>query len=233
MTASAGLFDNLADVADGALAAYGHTDGHRDRRDLTSAEIDNALREALALSAGYAGQQMARSGHYANGKGLMIPLPLKWREARKVAQRIGYSGDFDSLHQQVNTAAIESVPALIKLIDNEVDALAFTNPVELLHSSEKTAASEYLRKYSDASLRTYLRPVVKRALVRSGASATGLKIATRVGSLPMVRNLPLDLTDHVVDATIENFFRQLGLQETAIRTDPRRRTSGLLKKVFG
>ncbi len=233
ITANAGLFDNLADVADGALAAYGQNGEHRDRHDLTASEIDNALREALTVGAGYAGQQLSRSADDANSRGLRIPLPLKWREAREVAQRIGYSGDFDSLHRQLNAAAIASVPALVELIDNEVNAIAFSNPAELLHSSEKTAVSDYLKVTSNASLRTYLHPVVKQALVSSGATATGLKIATRVGNLPMVRNLPLDLTDHVVDSTIENFFRQLGLQEAAIRTNPRRRTSGLLKKVFG
>ncbi len=233
LSVSAGLFDNLADVADGALAAYGQGAEHRDRRDLTATEIDDGLREALVVSASVAGERLSRRDSYVNGSRLLIPLPHEWRKARAVAQRIGYSGDFNVLHKQLNEAAVAAIPALTQLIDAEVDALSFSNPAELLHSSKKTAASEYLRSSSDSSLRTTLHPIVRQALVNSGATATGLKIATRVGSLPMVRNLPLDMTDHVVDLSIENFFRQLGLQESAIRSNPQRRTSGLLKKVFG
>lgn len=232
-TSSAGLFDNLADVAGGALATYGHTGEHRDRRDLTTAEIDKALREALLVSARSASEQLSRREGYASGSAQLIPLPHKWKKARDVSRRIGYSGDFDILVRQLNEASIATVPALAKLVDAQVVTLSFSNPTEVLHSSRNNAASEYLRMASNTELRHRIQPVVKQALLDSGAMATGQRIATRVGSLPMVRDLPTDLTDHVVELSIENFFRQLGHQESAIRSNPEHRTSGLLKKVFG
>ena len=50
--------------------------------------------------------------------------------------------------------------------------------------------------------------------------------------MPFVPDVKADLTDHVLDKAIGGVFLYLGREEAAIRENPAKRTTELLKKVF-
>lgn len=51
-------------------------------------------------------------------------------------------------------------------------------------------------------------------------------------ALPFVPDVKADLVDHVLDRAIAGIFLYLGREEAAIRENPAKRTTELLKKVF-
>jgi hypothetical protein len=51
--------------------------------------------------------------------------------------------------------------------------------------------------------------------------------------LPFVPDIKADLSEHVVDKGISGIFYYLAKEEAAIRQDPLKQTSTLLKQVFG
>jgi len=55
----------------------------------------------------------------------------------------------------------------------------------------------------------------------------------RYKQLPMVPDVKSNLTDHVLDEAIAGVFLYLGREEAAIRENPAKRSTELLKKVFG
>jgi hypothetical protein len=50
--------------------------------------------------------------------------------------------------------------------------------------------------------------------------------------LPFVPDVKADLTNHVLEKAIAGIFLYLGKEEAAIRENPAKRTTELLKKVF-
>ena len=55
----------------------------------------------------------------------------------------------------------------------------------------------------------------------------------RYKDIPFVPDIKADLTNYVVGKAIDGVFLYLGREEAAIRENPAKRTTELLKKVFG
>lgn len=52
-------------------------------------------------------------------------------------------------------------------------------------------------------------------------------------SMPFVPDVKSDLTGHVVDKGMDGIFHYLAKEEAAIRQNPAKQTTDLLKSVFG
>ena len=50
--------------------------------------------------------------------------------------------------------------------------------------------------------------------------------------LPFAPDVKANLTDHVLDKSIEGVFYYMAVEEKAIRQDPAKRTTELMQKVF-
>ena len=55
----------------------------------------------------------------------------------------------------------------------------------------------------------------------------------RYDSIPFVPDAKADLSDYVVEKSMDGIFYYLAKQEAAIRQNPAKRTTELLQKVFG
>lgn len=228
----AGLFDQLKDVANGALATYSQVELHRNAALLSDDEIAAGLREMLAVGADQIVMELGRQGGYGLDSGIRIRLPTSWDKARDIASRIGYGGEFQQIEAQLNRAAESAAPAARDLVQDALLGLEFRDARALLFSGDK-AATTYLKYSVGQSLTDQLTPIVRDQLTASGVHAECDRLARKIRRLPLVADLRLDLTDHVVEEGLAGFFRYLGEQESAIRQQPQLRTTTLLQKVFG
>jgi hypothetical protein len=78
-----------------------------------------------------------------------------------------------------------------------------------------------------------MRPLVDDALGEVGAVNAFNKLLKEYNSIPLAPKVEADLTGHVVDEGADGIFYYLAREEKAIRTDPLKRTSELLQRVFG
>lgn len=82
-----------------------------------------------------------------------------------------------------------------------------------------------------------MRPVVDQTVAQSGAVQSYQGMAGAARSLPMIGDAlqagPGMLTDHVLDKALAGIFSYLGQEEADIRSNPAKRSTDLLKKVFG
>ncbi len=76
-------------------------------------------------------------------------------------------------------------------------------------------------------------PIVDDQLSSVGAIASYDKMMGQYKNIPFVPDVKADLTSYVVGKAIDGVFLYLGREEAAIREDPAKRTTELLKKVFG
>jgi hypothetical protein len=83
------------------------------------------------------------------------------------------------------------------------------------------------------SLLSKMRPIVDESLSEVGAIQVFNRVVGRYEDLPLVPDVSADLTDHVVEKGMDGIFFYIAKEEAAIRENPAKQTTDLLKKVFG
>jgi len=228
----AGVLDQLVNAADQALVTYGRDTVAAGHDDLPVELVSDGLREVLLQSSDIVGQRLARENAYAGDSIIRISLPEAWDEARDIAARIGLRSEFDKLEEQLNRVAEATAATTSDYLKQAIGRLELANAREILNAGD-TAATAHLRRSVAGEIQRSLRPFIEASLNDSGASGQSSKISRRIGRLPMVRDLGIDLADHVVELSLDGFFHYLRKEEKAIRMDPDRHSSDILRKVFG
>lgn len=223
--AQAGVFDQLAAVANSALPAYGRVQTHSAIPDLEPEQIEAGIKEIIAVASDRVVASVG-AGSFENADG---SLSSDMRRARKLATKLGYEESFEQLQKQVNEAVIAAVPATSELLKATIERIEFTEPRTLLISHD-TAATDFLRSRVSGSLHRQLQPLLVGLLEDSGASGTSAMLASQIkfGTL-----LDTIVENHVLEQSIDGFFDQLEVEESFIRQNPESQTTSLLKRVFG
>ena len=132
----------------------------------------------------------------------------------------------------MNRAAEAAAPRAKDLVVGAVRAMTVEDALEIVRGGDD-AATQYLRGKTEASLAAQFRPVVDSALAESGAAAAMSDVAARYDLGGFADGARGKLTDHVVAAALDGVFLAVAEEEAAIRSDPVRRTTDVLKRVFG
>ena len=97
-----------------------------------------------------------------------------------------------------------------------------------------TAGTQYLKGKTGDQLQTLFHPPMKKALDSSGAMRAFRSVAAQHGLDSLMGGDPGDqLTRFAVAKGLDGVFYYVGQEEAAIRHDPVKQTTSLLKKVFG
>jgi len=221
-TANASVFEQLAAVANSALPTYGRVQSASYHPELRQDQIDLAIRQAMRLGSDRAVYRVVQAVEGG------LPLSSDLRRARRGAVKLGHEADFIRFEQQLQGAVMEAVPVTAELFKAALVRVEFVEPRMLLLSHD-TAMADYLRHRVAGALKRQLEPVVTELLQKSGAIDNGSAIAEQIqfGKL-----LNISATDHVVQQSIDGFFRQLESEEHAIRYYPEYRSTRLLRRAF-
>jgi hypothetical protein len=96
-----------------------------------------------------------------------------------------------------------------------------------------TTATDFLRKKTEANLRKAFRPYFDKTLESSGALATVDGVVAKYGAGMVRTDAKTWLADSATTGALNGLFYYVAREEQAIRRDPVKRTSDLLRKVFG
>ena len=197
---------------------------------LSSSTIARGMREALSVGPGRVVDTLGTSGGIADSV-FHIPLPDKLQDARDVAGRFGLQKPFDTLEAKMNEAAEAAIPQAGDLFINAITAMSFEDVMSIYKGADD-AATQYLRRSTQSQIATSMRPVIDQHLNSVGAVRTFSDLATRYNALPLVKPIDADLTGHVSGYAMDAIFTQLAAEEAAIRNEPLKRTTALLKRLF-
>lgn len=195
------------------------------RPDLNNSQIEAGIVEAVVVASD---RIVAKAGR-GNMDDASISLSLELRRAKKRAVRAGMEAEFVQLQEQVNEALLAAVPAMSEFLKADTIRVGIDEPRSLLVSHE-TAVSDFLRQRLSSRLQKQLAPFAKGLLDNAGATDTSALLSSNIDF-----RIPLDtiIRDFVVLQSIDGFFRQLEVEESAIRKDVGSRDTDLLKLVFG
>jgi hypothetical protein len=200
---------------------------------LTNADAEGGLREALTNGAVNAVLRVGKLDGYWRDGAIQIPLPGLLGDAQRLLKPLGQSRLLDDLQLRMNRAAETAAPRARDLFVSAIRGMSVQDAVGIVRGGE-TAGTEYLRGRTQDQLKTAFRPIVTNALDGAGALRAFDRAVQRHGAQGLVGASPRDaLTDFATSKALDGLFYYVGQEERDIRTNPVKRTTELLRRVFG
>jgi hypothetical protein len=199
---------------------------------LTNEEVIKGLKEALTVGTNNSASLASKlDGYYKNPK-IFIPWPSEARDMKTKLTQMGFSQKIQEFEMSLNRAAEEAALKAAPIFVNAVTGMSVQDGFAILKGAD-TAATNYLRKSTYASLKEQFTPVVKEAIEKVKVTSYWLPLANAYNKLPLVKKQNPNLDEYVTDKAINGLMTLIADEEIKIRKDPAARVSELLKKVFG
>ena len=195
-------------------------------------EIVAGLKEALKVGTDRVVDDLGVVDGFNADPKVHIPLPKVLAQAQSSLRLIGAAGLVDDLELRINRAAEQATPIAKDIFWDAITGLTFED-VNAIYRGPNDAATQYLDRTTRGSLTDAMRPIIDGALAEAGAVAAYDSIIEQAKIAPFLPDLKTDLTNHVLDRAMDGMFAYLAIEEAAIREDPLKRTTALLKRVFG
>lgn len=224
--AQGGLFERGRDV----LRDFGR--GAPGSEALSEGEIAKGLVEALKVGTERVVSTLGRTDGFNKSPDVHIPLPRALDRVKRALQPLGMAGMAEDLELRLNRAAEAAVPRAKAQFWKAIEAMTLED-VRGIFNGPKDAATQYFRGKMSAPLAKEMSPIVSDELAQVGAIQSYDRMMGRYRQMPFVPDAKADLTEYVVGKAIDGVFLYLGREEAAIRENPAKRTTEILKKVFG
>jgi len=200
--------------------------------ELSTADVVDGLKEALRVGTERVVGQLGQTDGFNTDQAIHIPLPSQLNTVKNVLGQVGMAGLMDDLEIKLNRAAEAATPEAKALFLGAITDMSFEDAKQIYNGPDD-AATQYLREKMDVPLGLALRPLIESSLSEVGAVQLYDQAMGRYENTPFVPDVKADLTDHTVAKGMDGIFYYLAQEEAAIRKDPLKRSTELLRKVFG
>ena len=221
--------------------------------DLTVAEMDGGLREALNKGVKVAVSRLGREDGYFGDKLVRIPVPEKLQRLEKGLRKIRMEKYADDFILAMNRAAEKAVPETAKIFADAIKQMSIEDARKIIKGPDD-AATDYFREKTRARLEAAILPIVKKYTRETGVTKYYKKMAgaydTYGSSLAESSGINKflgaagiktkkseydsnDLDGYITNKGVRGLFTVIAGEEKKIRDNPAERTTQLLKKVFG
>ncbi len=194
-------------------------------------EIAKAFKEALSIGSENVVSKLGQVDGFNKDPAIHIPLPEKLNTVKTMLSKFGMSQMADDLELKLNRAAEAATPKAKKLFLKSIKEMSFKD-VKKIYNGPKDSATKYFQKTMSPALDKEMKPIVQKSLSEVGAVKTYDNMMGKYKALPFVPDVKADLTDYVVQRGMDGIFHYIAKEEEAIRENPVRQTTALLKKVF-
>jgi len=189
---------------------------------LTAGEVGLGLKAALDNGVGNALSNVGVLNGFLGNDLIRIPLPSALQDMQSILAPIGADGLLVELQTQLNRGAEKAAPVAKDIFLGAVRNLTITDAFNILRGPD-TAATEFLRTNTTSQLTQLFSPIMENL----GSQLRSIPFGPNLGN---ARN---DLISHGVDFGLKGMFHFIGEEEKAIRANPAKRTSDILRRVFG
>lgn len=199
---------------------------------LSSVEVGSGLKEALTVGASTVVKQLGQSGGFNNDPAIHIPLPGSLKTVKSALGKVGMGGMLEDLELKMNSAAEMATPKAKHLFIDAIKAMSMDDAKAILNGP-KDSATRYFQSKMSTPLAAEMSPVVQESLSSVGAVKSYDAAIKQYENIPFVPDVKANMTEYVVQKSMDGIFHYLAVEEAAIRENPVKRTTALLKKVFG
>ena len=203
---------------------------------LSQADAAMGIRAALDNGVGNALANLGILDGFLGNSLLRIPLPKVLQDVQGYLAPIGADGLLVELQQQLNRGAEKAAPVAKDIFLSAIRGLTITDAINIVRGPDN-AATQYLADRTSSKLTQLFSPIMENALGQTGALQLVDQVAGSLRNIPIAPQLGADartdLIRHGVDYGLKGVFHYIAIEEKAIRENPAKRTSEILRRVFG
>jgi hypothetical protein len=176
-------------------------------------------------------KQLGTTDGFNQDSHIHIPLPASLDKVKSVLSKVGKASLLEDLELKLNRAAEAATPRAKQLFKDAITSMTLED-VNGIYNGPDDAATQYFKGKMSPGLAEEMKPVVENSLADVGAVTAYEQMMKEYKSLPFVPDVKANLSDHVVEKGMDGIFYYMAKEEAAIRQNPVKRTTELLKKVF-
>lgn len=195
-------------------------------------EIAAGLKQALEVGTSTVVTQIGKRNGFYRDPAIHVPLPDGLARVQQTLNKVGLSSYLDELELSLNRAAEQAVPKAKQLFWQAIGEMSWDDVMQIYNGADD-AATRYFQQKMTPALKREMYPVVQATLASAGVIKAYDRAMKKYYAIPYVPNVKVDLEDYAMQKTLDGMFYYLAREEAAIRRDPRKRTTELLKRVFG
>lgn len=210
----------------------GLLDDDKNETSLSADEIGGGLKEALRVGTETVVGNLGQEDGFNLDSMIHIPLPNELEQVKKVLGKVGMDSMLTDLELRLNRAAEIATPKAKELFIGAINEMTLDD-VMAIYNGPEDSATRYFKSKMSGPLALEMKPVVDESLADVGAAKSYDAVMDRYNSVPFVKKVDADLSDYVVQKGMDGIFYYLAREEAAIRADPVKRTTDILKRVFG
>jgi hypothetical protein len=199
---------------------------------LSVGEIAGGLKEALRVGSARVVKRVGKTDGYNKDPAIHLPLPDSLQSAQSALRSVGLSSLLDDFELRLNRAAEVAAPKAKKLFIDAITEMTLDD-ARRIYNGPDDSATRYFQGKMTKPLAGEMRPVVDESLSQVGAVRSYDRMMGQYRQIPFVPDVKADLTDYVVEKGMDGIFYYLAKEEAAIRRNPAKRTTEILRKVFG
>ncbi len=206
--------------------------GTSSSQSLSTEQIGNGLKEALRVGTERVVGNLGKTNGFNLDPEVHIPLPSELDTVKGILSKVGMDSMLVDLELRLNRAAEIATPKAKALFLQSINEMTLDD-VMAIYNGADNAATEYFRGKMAGPLALEMKPVVDQSLEEVGAVNAYKNVMARYNAVPLAPKVDADLSNYVVGKGMDGIFFYLAKEEAAIRQDPAKRTTELLKQVFG
>jgi hypothetical protein len=206
--------------------------GPHDSRALTLQEIDAGLKEALRVGTEQVVAQLGKTDGFNADPAIRILLPDRLSAARLRRSSKSLKRPAMPILPNMSRAAEAATPKAKEIFWQSIREMTIQD-VQGIFRGPEDAATRYFERTMTPRLAAAMRPVVDQSLNEVGAVRVYNEAVAQVRAIPYAPEIRTDLTGYVVEQGMAGIFHYLAQEEAAIRQNPLKRTTELLRRVFG
>ncbi len=199
---------------------------------VTNDQAALGLKEALSIGLTKGADIVSvRDGYFKNAS-IKIPFPEKAIKVKNTLESIpGGNLLVDNVVEKLNRAAEDAARGAKPIFLSAIKQMTIQDAMGILMGDDR-AATSYLERTTSNELYNAFNPVIKNSLSKVKALNAWEEVITRYNQIPLVQQVNPSLDDYVTEKAMDGLFHMVAKEEVAIRKDPLKRTTDLLKKVF-
>lgn len=198
---------------------------------LSQVQATNSLKQLLEQGSDIAIKQLGQNGGFSQSPKWRIKLPNALQKPAKLMRTFGQGTYVNELEDSLNTAAEQAIPHAKELLLNAIIKIRLEDAKQIL-SAHPTAATDFLKRTSEADLRARFLPIVQQQTNLSVLSQQYSQVASKAKKFGFSSDKVTSIEDYVTEQAITALFAVLAEQESALRANPKQAAASLLKQVL-
>lgn len=202
---------------------------------LSQADAATGIRAALDNGVGNAISNVGVVDGFLGNSLVRIPLPKVMQDIQSFLKPLGADGLLVEMQTQLNRGAEKAAPIAKDIFLGAIRDMTIPDAINIVRGPDN-AATQFLSDRTRPKLAELFTPIMENAMNQTGALRLVDQISGNLGSTPFApqlgSNARTDLISHGVDYGLKGVFYYIAEEEKAIRANPAKRTSEILRRVF-